>query len=494
MTRVSAASSSALEIPRAPWGVKGAFGVSGAVSYIIFLSFELFVLFYYSQVLGLSPVLAGTALLISTVVDAVIDPVIGAASDNLRSKYGRRHLFMFGSIVPVMIFFVAVFAPPAGLGETLLFLWMTATTILLKAALSFFESPGAALAAEISPLKSDRAEMGILRQVMASLAQMAMVYVAFSLFFKATPEFANGQENASAYPPFAMTIALALAFVMLVSAAGTWRHVLRFERGLGPAAPKSFVVADAMTAWGEALLKMRNFRAVFFGLFIAGLMGSTYRALNLYLGTYLWKLDPAVLRDWQQLNLIGMLAMALLARFIVAKIEPKYLYIFSIFLLICAYAMPPGLTALGLLPPVGTVALQTTLFAFSALAGAAAGLIMICSLIMFAEVTDEYHYVKEISRTGLIFALLTFGSKAASGLGKVIAGWMLQALNFPSAQEITRLTPEILKALAVAVSIWTAIIGAIALLVLSTYRLTRERHAEILAGLQSRAALRTAQD
>jgi Na+/melibiose symporter-like transporter len=489
---MSAAASPNLDLPRAPWRVKGAFGVSGAVSYIIFLAFELFVLFYYSQVLGLSPVLAGTALLISTVVDAVIDPVIGAASDNLRSRYGRRHLFMFGAIVPVMIFFVAVFAPPAGLGETPLFVWMTASTILLKGALSFFESPGAALAAEISPLKSDRAEMGILRQVMASLAQMAMIYVAFNLFFQATPAFPKGQENAAAYPPFALAVALALGFVMLVSAGGTWRHVLRFEQGLGARAAKSFDVVDAFKAWGDALLRMRNFRAVFFGLFIAGLMGSTYRALNLYLGTYLWKLDPKVLGEWQQLNLIGMLTMALLARFIVANVEPKHLYIFAIFLLICAYGLPPGLTAFGMLPPVGTVALQTTLFAFNALAGAAAGLIMICSLIMFAEVTDEYHFVKQVSRTGLIFALLTFGSKAASGLGKVIAGWMLQALDFPSAQEIDRLTPEILSTLALTVALWTGIVGLLALVMLSTYRLTRERHAEILAGLKARAATQAA--
>jgi Na+/melibiose symporter-like transporter len=478
-----------VETPRAPWGVKGAFGVSGAVSYIVFLSFELFVLFYYSQVLGLSPVLAGTALLISTVVDAVVDPVIGTWSDNLRSRFGRRHLFMFGSIVPVMVFFVAVFAPPRGLEATALFAWMTASTILLKAALSFFESPGAALAAEISPLKSDRAEMGILRQVMASLAQIAMVAIAFNIFFKATPQFANGQENAAAYPAFALSVAFGLGFVMLVSAAGTWRHVLRFERGLPKPSAKRFVVADALGAWGDALLRMRNFRAVFFGLFIAGLMGSTYRALNLYLGTYVWKLDPAVIRDWQQLNLVGMLAMALLARFIVQKIEPKALYLFSIFLLICAYGLPPGLTALGLLPPVGSVGLQNALFAFNTLAGAAAGLIMICSLIMFAEVTDEYQYVKDVSRTGLIFALLTFGSKAASGMGKVIAGWMLQTIDFPSAQNIARLTPEILQSLAVLVSLWTLVIGCAALLMLSTYRLNRARHAEILAGLRARAAL-----
>ena len=74
---------------RAPFYVKSLFGFHGAVDMLVFLSYELFVLFYYSQVLGLSGVLTGMAILISMIVDAISDPVVGSWSDNIRSKYGR---------------------------------------------------------------------------------------------------------------------------------------------------------------------------------------------------------------------------------------------------------------------------------------------------------------------------------------------------------------------------------------------------------------------
>ncbi len=56
---------------------------------------------YYNQVLGVSPALCGTAFLIASVVDAVSDPLVGALSDSVRTRWGRRHPFMFLSAFPL---------------------------------------------------------------------------------------------------------------------------------------------------------------------------------------------------------------------------------------------------------------------------------------------------------------------------------------------------------------------------------------------------------
>jgi Na+/melibiose symporter-like transporter len=50
---------------------------------------------YYNQVLGLSPSLCGLAFMVAMIFDAVSDPLIGAISDNFKSRFGRRHPFMF---------------------------------------------------------------------------------------------------------------------------------------------------------------------------------------------------------------------------------------------------------------------------------------------------------------------------------------------------------------------------------------------------------------
>ena len=63
----------------------------GSVAYGIKDNEAYFLLLFYGTVVGLEPALAGTALLIALLVDAVSDPIVGYWSDNTRSRLGRRH-------------------------------------------------------------------------------------------------------------------------------------------------------------------------------------------------------------------------------------------------------------------------------------------------------------------------------------------------------------------------------------------------------------------
>ena len=65
--------------------------------------FDYYLLIFYSQVVGMDARLVGLALLIALVIDAISDPIVGYWSDNLRSRWGRRHPFMFAAAFPVTI-------------------------------------------------------------------------------------------------------------------------------------------------------------------------------------------------------------------------------------------------------------------------------------------------------------------------------------------------------------------------------------------------------
>ncbi len=473
---------------RPSFAVKFVSGFSQAVDYVKFISYELFVLFFYSQVLGLPGTLTGLAILLSMIVDAITDPVVGSWSDSIRSRLGRRHLPMLAAVLPVGLFFYLLFSPPAGLGQWGLFAWLTGVSICLRTAFTFFAAPASAMTAEISPYPADRAEMGIYRQAISAVVQFILLAFAFDLFFAATEQFPNGQENPNAYPGFGLAGAATIMFFMLVTFGGTWKHILRFEQRLGPGVREPFSFGRAIRGWVDALAGSRNFRAIFFGLLLASTMGSCYRSLSLYLGTYLWELEPAEIKVWQQIVLVGMFGMAVAARFIVTRTEPKYVYLTGYCMLLGAYAVPPALTVLGLLPAAGSTPLIYILYGFNAAAGAGAGLIMICSLILFAEAADEFFYVNAISKTGMLFGLITFGNKAASGTGKLLAGWLTEAVGFPSTDNLDALTPEILFNLALWLTLITAAIGLAGLAMLQTYHLPRARHREVLEGIRRLSA------
>ena len=71
-----------------------------------------FVLFYYKQVLGLSGTLTGLAIGISIIWDGISDPLVGAWSDRLRSRIGRRHPLMIAAVIPMAAGFVMLYGPP----------------------------------------------------------------------------------------------------------------------------------------------------------------------------------------------------------------------------------------------------------------------------------------------------------------------------------------------------------------------------------------------
>jgi Na+/melibiose symporter-like transporter len=179
-----------------------------------------------------------------------------------------------------------------------------------------------------------------------------------------------------------------------------------------------------------------------------------------------------------------MFVMAVGARAFVTRVEPKLVYLTGYLMLLSAYALPPLLTLLGLVPQTGSDALAIVLYAFNGMAGAGAGLIMICSLILFAEAADEFFFVNAVSRTGMLFGLITFGNKAASGTGKLIAGWLTDAVGFPSIENMDLLTDDILARLVFWLVVVTILIGIGGFLMLRTYSLTRERHAEVLEGIR----------
>ena len=110
-------------------GTKFAYAIGAAAESGIGMAFNAFNFLFYTTVLGMSGTLAGLAVTIALVFDAISDPLVGSISDQWRSPLGRRHPFLYAAPVPMALFFVAIYSPPASLSEPALFVWFTTFTI-----------------------------------------------------------------------------------------------------------------------------------------------------------------------------------------------------------------------------------------------------------------------------------------------------------------------------------------------------------------------------
>jgi Na+/melibiose symporter-like transporter len=136
--------------PALPFSTKLFYGF-GSIAYgIKDNAFAYFLLFVYVQIFGLAPELAGLAILVMLIFDAVSDPLIGYISDNTRSRWGRRHPFMYGSIIPVALTFFLIWDPPAGASDQTLFWYLLLMGIGIRTTITLYEIPSTALGPELT--------------------------------------------------------------------------------------------------------------------------------------------------------------------------------------------------------------------------------------------------------------------------------------------------------------------------------------------------------
>ena len=108
-----------------------------------------FLLIYYNQVLGLDAITVSFAFFIALIIDAVTDPIIGIWSDRTKSKYGRRHPFLYFSIIPFSLAYYYLLAGPEP-NDPDLFSRLVLLLFILRVSMTFLKFLEAALAPELS--------------------------------------------------------------------------------------------------------------------------------------------------------------------------------------------------------------------------------------------------------------------------------------------------------------------------------------------------------
>ena len=177
-------------------------------------------LFYYSQVLGLDPILTGFALLLGVVTDGISDAIIGSWSDSLVHRWGRRHPFMYAAALPFGVSFIALFVPPAGLGQWGLFFWLLGWVTVARNVMTLFVVPHYALGAELSEDHDERTNVVAFRAFFGYVGTTAVFLVGLWVLVP-TAEYPTGQLDPANYPVYAVILGVLVSVMIFASALGT---------------------------------------------------------------------------------------------------------------------------------------------------------------------------------------------------------------------------------------------------------------------------------
>ncbi|MDL2228798.1 MFS transporter [Treponema sp. OttesenSCG-928-L16] len=126
------------------------FGIYDLGGNLFFTAMGFWTLNYLTDTAGLAAGLAGTALMIGKLWDAVTDPVMGFISDRTITRWGRRRPYLLFGAIPMFITMWLFFTSPGTGNQTVLFTWAALTLMLLNTAYTVTNVPYSSLTPELT--------------------------------------------------------------------------------------------------------------------------------------------------------------------------------------------------------------------------------------------------------------------------------------------------------------------------------------------------------
>jgi len=474
-----------LSYRKVPLSTKIIQGVGAIPDTVKNYAFGVLLLFYYNQVLGVSGTLCGWALGIAMCFDAVTDPMVGSASDNLRSRLGRRHPFMYASAIPMSATIYLIFVPPNGLSEFQLFLWLTVFAVLVRTSMTLFLIPWTALLAELSQDYHERTSIVAYRFLFGWIAGITTGFCTMRFLFPTTPQYTPGHLNPAGYPVFARIIAIVIGAAILFTT-----HFSRKDIPFLPKPPDERHSFSLLNVLSEVWLALKNKMLLlsFVNMLFSGAIGGTVATLSIYMQTYFWGLIPEEIA-WLSLSFIGAIAAFILVRPIQMRFDKKYIMIACWMLNIVDGVFMINLRLYDVLPPNGNPWLLR-LLVLNAVITTAIGVVggMLGPSIT-ADILDQQELLTGRRQEGVFFSAMSFSTKAISGLGIVLGGFIIDLLRLPRGINPAMVDPLIIRNLGITAGI---VLPLFYLLPIGSfwlwYNITQEKHTEIRNELNRRFA------
>lgn len=439
--------------------------------------FSSLLLIFYNQVVGLPAATVGLAIMVALVVDSILDPIMGQVSDNWRSRWGRRHPFMYAAAVPVALSYILLWSPPDW-PPGALFAYLVGVAILIRSFITMYEIPSSALAPELTQDYHERTQVFAIRQFFGWVGGVGMTVLALQVFLRPDAEHPVGQLNRDGYHAYALAAAGVMLTAIVVSAVGTHRHIPRLRT---PPACKVRLrqVVHEMTG----TLAHRSFLTLILaGLFNAMAQGLVL-SLTLYLGTYLWQLSSGQQAALAASNFISAILALFLARAVSRGLGKRDAARWMKGLSILFATSPIVLRLLGVFPANGDPRLLPILLVAGTLATATTIVTSILISSMMADVVEDSELRTGRRSEGLFFSVSAFVAKVVSGVGIFISSAILTLIAFPREAKPGAVAPEVIANLGLTYVIMVVTLFGGAILAISMYRITRDDHDETLRKL-----------
>jgi len=438
----------------------------GAIAYgIKDNGFSFFLLFYYQQILGLPGTLAGLAILIAMFFDALSDPLVGIWSDNTRTRWGRRHPFMYASALPAALAYFLIWNPPE-VGTFGLFLYMTLTAILIRFCITLYEIPSSAIVAELTDDYDERTSLLSYRYMMGWYGGLTMALVNWGILI-----VAHGQTR-TAYGLYGTIGSTAIFAAIMISSIGLHRYIPHLKKPAHQATRGLLrILADT-----RQTLANRNFAALFFAGLFASTGAGVAASFDVYIVNHFWEFTASQWR-WVIASLYISACLPLVfAPFITGRWDKKRSILCVYAFQITFAALPFILRLAGWFPDNDNPWTYYLIWGHTIINVTMIVMFGIIQSSMLADVVEHSQMSTDRREEGLFFASRSLAQKATQGIGVMLAGVALDIIDFPRSAVPGEVPDETIWQLGFIYGPLLMSLYMLAFLSISFYRISRQGH------------------
>jgi len=385
------------------------YGLGDTASHFVWDMVGFWLLFFYTDIYGISAAAAGTIMLIARFWDMAIDPVIGVVSDRTNTRWGKFRPYILFGAVPYAVLAVLTFTTP-NFGEVGKIIYAGATYVLLMTAYAFINLPYSALGAVMTNDTYERAGLNTYRFIAGFAGQFIVTGLALTL-----AEFFGGGDKAQGFQ-YTLFLFAALSLVFFFITFKTTR-----ERVQPPKDQQNSIVEDVKNLFNNKAWII---------LAIVGIVSFVMFAMQNAAIAYYFKYYLGRENNVQLFNVIGTVALIValpLSKPLAKRFGNKRVFIGS--------SLISGLFFMLIyLPGVNDL---TTIYVFNIIAKMAYAPAVPLLWTMIADSADYGEWKSGRRSTGLYFSAAVFAQKAGWGIGAAVAGWILAISHFTANVEQT---------------------------------------------------------
>ena len=473
------------DIPPITLFQKIAYGVGSAAYGIKNNGYDYFLLMFYSIVLGVDARLVGIALFIALVFDAISDPLVGYFSDNLRTRWGRRHPLMYAAAVPVALCYFLLWNPGKDWSEQQLVIYLICLSIFIRTLITFYETPSSALAPELTQNYHERTSLLSFRYFFGWVGGNIMSVLMFGVLLASTAVYPDGRFNLEGWNIYGFVASLGIFIAIMVSALGTHSRIPYLKKAKPPT--ERFTVKKIFSEIYQTIAE-KSFFALMTASFFSAVAGGVSASLVFTILSFFWGFSAQQIFIFASMVFVSATIALIISPILSKRLNKKRATIILGIVAFGGAPLPVFLRLMDLMPPNGHPWLFPMITIFNTLDVA---LIIAMSIIFASMVADlvEESEVKTGRRSeGVFFASITFVRKCTQGIGILIAGFILELANFPKQTRAEDIPPEVLFDLGLyyVPTLW--LLWAAMLIAIGFYRIDQAKHEENLRKLKSQAA------